>query len=134
MATIFNLSEEATHNTISISYLDNFLNLYTPIIIPIQVDMLCGLWVVFTCVFRVSWTANCFSAEPYIDFSDKPFMGGTQVCFYDPICPILAAFSKGVKIMVKELSQPKINVIFGLSTSWSSLNLMFTSSLTDQNY
>ena len=31
--------------------------------------------------FTLYWTANCLSAEPWIDFSDKPFMNGRKVYF-----------------------------------------------------
>ena len=33
----------------------------------------------YTFGFLLSWTANCFSAETWIEFSDKPFIGDCKV-------------------------------------------------------
>ena len=45
--------------------------------------------------FPLSWTANCFSAEPWINGLDKSFMSGWKLLFYDLVCQfcqILAFF------------------------------------------
>ena len=57
-----------------------------------------GFWVV---IFKykfgstLSWTTNWFYAEPWIDFSYKPFMGGRKVHFSlhdSPFLPVCGFF------------------------------------------
>ena len=71
--------------------------------------------------FTLSWTANCISAEPCIDFfSGKPSMDGREAHFEwcgSPFSPDFGlSFTRKGQKMEKERSFLKINIMFGLST------------------
>ena len=83
-----------------------------------KVQVLLSLRVVFiyyTFCFTSYWTANCVSAEPWNDFSDKPFINGSEVHFYDAICNfrlILAFFDKKMpKTWASYLDSPHTNTL-----------------------
>ena len=59
----------------------------------------CSLCITFC--FTSYWTANCVSAEPWNDFSDKPFIDGSEVHFYDAICNfrLILAFFDNMNII-----------------------------------
>ena len=78
--------------------------------------------------FPLSWTANCFSAEPepWIGFLDKPFIGGWKLHFLWRDLPFLPNFvlicTKSAKNMEKECSYLKINAYLDSPHSYTAMD------------
>ena len=97
----------------------------------LKVQVLPCLWVVlfyYAFGFPLSWTANCFSAEPepWIGFLDKPFIGGWKLHFLWRDLPFLPNFglfwTKSAKNMEKECSYLKINAYLDSPHSYTAMD------------